>query len=88
MKVKLLLLLAAYTATVLVAANVWAESPHNAAREGEIDRANQLIVAGANPGAIDEETALTPLVEATLGGHKDNGGAADRERRGTRRPGR
>ena len=71
MKAKSLLSLVACITIVSGTANLWAEPLHDAARQGDIDGARQLIVSGANVTAIDAETDLTPLVEAALGGHKD-----------------
>ena len=71
LKVKSLLSLAACMTIVLGPSNLLAESLNDAARQGDIDGAKQLIVSGTNVEEIDGGTDLTPLVEAALGGHKD-----------------
>lgn len=56
---------------ILLATSTWAGPLHDAAREGDIDKVRRLITEGADVQAIDKETALTPLIEAALAGHRD-----------------
>ncbi|MDJ0956015.1 MAG: ankyrin repeat domain-containing protein [Arenicellales bacterium] len=71
MRVKPSVGLFAVPVLVFLSVSVWSGQLHDAARGGDRETVERLIVDGEDVQEIDGETALTPLVEAALAGNKE-----------------